>query len=46
MMPRVDDTMMSGTVAGEAEGSGWHVEVKDDQRKLGRWTEYMIGPNC
>jgi hypothetical protein len=26
--------------AQEVEGSGWHLEVKDDQRKLGRW------PNC
>jgi hypothetical protein len=30
-----DDTTKSGAVAGEAEGNSWHLEIEDDQRKLG-----------
>jgi hypothetical protein len=42
----VDGTAKSGTVAREAEGgSGWHLEVEDDRRKLGRWVECAVGPN-
>jgi hypothetical protein len=33
-------------VAGEALGGGWHLEVKDDQRKLGRWPECVVVLNC
>jgi 1,4-dihydroxy-2-naphthoyl-CoA synthase len=36
----------SGAVAGEAEGGSWRLEVKDDQRKLSRWAECAVGPNC
>jgi hypothetical protein len=36
----------SDAVAGQAEGSGWHLEVEDDQRKLGRWAECAVGSNC
>jgi hypothetical protein len=35
MMSVVDNTMNSGMAAREAEGSGWRLEVEDDQRKLG-----------
>jgi subtilisin-like proprotein convertase family protein len=31
-----DDTAKSGAAAGEAEGGSWHLDVEDDQRKLGR----------
>jgi hypothetical protein len=31
-----DDTVKNGAAAEEAEGGGWHLEVKDDQRKMGR----------
>jgi hypothetical protein len=34
-VPEANDTMKSGTVAGEAEGGGWRRKVKDEQRKLG-----------
>jgi hypothetical protein len=34
-VPEADDTMNSSTAAGEAEGSPWCLEVKDDQSKLG-----------
>jgi hypothetical protein len=44
-VPKEDDTAKSDAVAGEAEGS-WCLEVKDDQSKLGRWAERVIGPNC
>jgi hypothetical protein len=37
MVSKVDDTAKSGTVVGE---------VEDDQSKLGRWLEYVVGPNC
>jgi subtilisin-like proprotein convertase family protein len=36
MLPEADDTSKSGTTIGEANGGGWRLEVKDDQRKLGR----------
>jgi hypothetical protein len=45
-VPEADNTAKSGAVAGEAEGSGWRLEVEDDQRKLGRWAECVDGPNC
>jgi hypothetical protein len=35
-VPEIDDTVKSG---------GSRLEVKDDQRKLGRKVEYVIGPN-
>jgi hypothetical protein len=35
-MSEADNTAKSSTTAGEAKGSGWHLEVDDDQRKLGR----------
>jgi hypothetical protein len=41
-----DDIAKSGVAAGEAEGGRWRQEVKDDQRKLGRWAECTVGPNC
>jgi hypothetical protein len=41
-----DDTVKSDMTAGEAEGYGWHLEVKDDQRKLGWLIECAIGLNC
>jgi hypothetical protein len=25
---------------------GWHLEVEDDQRKLGRWTDCVVGSTC
>jgi hypothetical protein len=43
---KADDTTKIGTAAGEAEGCGWHLEVEDDQRKLGRWAKCAVGPNC
>jgi hypothetical protein len=33
-------------VAEEAEGGSWHLEVEDDQRKLNRWAECAVEPNC
>jgi hypothetical protein len=30
-----DDTTKSGMAPGEVEGGGWHLEVEDDQKKLG-----------
>jgi hypothetical protein len=41
-----DDTVKSDMTPGEAEGYGWHLEVKDDQRKLGWLVECAIGLNC
>jgi hypothetical protein len=35
MMPEVDDTAKSDAAAGEAKGGGWHLEVENDERKLG-----------
>jgi hypothetical protein len=46
MVPKADDATKSNAVAGEAEGGGWRLEVEDDQRKLGRWAECAVGPNC
>jgi hypothetical protein len=46
MMPEVDDTAKSGTAVREAEGGGSRLEVEDGQRKLGRWAECTVGPNC
>jgi hypothetical protein len=34
MVSEADDTAKSGTTTGEAEGGSWHLEVKDDQRRL------------
>jgi hypothetical protein len=25
---------------------GWQLDAKDDQRKLSRWAECAVGPNC
>jgi hypothetical protein len=33
---KTDDTMKSSAAAGEAEGIGWRLEIKDDQRKMGQ----------
>jgi hypothetical protein len=45
-MPEADDTVNSGAAAaGEAEGGGWHLEVEDDQSKLGWWAECAVGLN-
>jgi hypothetical protein len=41
-----DNTAKSDMAAGEAEGGDGCLEVEDDQRKLGRWTECTIGSNC
>jgi hypothetical protein len=41
-----DHTMKSGSTVGEAEGGDLRLEVKDDQRKLGRWAECVVGLNC
>jgi hypothetical protein len=41
-----DDTTNSGEVAEEAEGGSWRMEVEDDQRKLNRWVECAVEPNC
>jgi hypothetical protein len=35
----VDNTAKSGAAVGEAECGDWHLQVEDDQRKLGRWAE-------
>jgi hypothetical protein len=32
--------------AKEVEGGGRPLEVKDDQRKLGPWSECAVGPSC
>jgi subtilisin-like proprotein convertase family protein len=42
-VPEADDTVKSSTTNGEAEGGDWHLEIEDDQRKLGRWAEYKVG---
>jgi hypothetical protein len=34
-VPEADDTTKSGVAAKEAEGGNRHLEVGDDQRKLG-----------
>jgi hypothetical protein len=44
-VPEADDIAKSSAVASEAEGCGWRLEVKDDQRKLGRWVECAVRPN-
>jgi hypothetical protein len=41
-----DNTVKSDMAAGEAESGDGCLEVEDDQRKLGRWTECAIGSNC
>jgi hypothetical protein len=46
MMPEVDDTTKSGTAVREAKGGGSRLEVEDGQRKLGRWAECTVRPNC
>jgi hypothetical protein len=28
----------------EERHDGWHLEVEDDRRKLGRWTKLLTGP--
>jgi hypothetical protein len=30
----------------EVEDGGWHLEVEDDQRKLGWWVKCAVRPNC
>jgi hypothetical protein len=44
-VPKADNTAKSIAVAGVAEGGGWHVEVEDVQRKLGRWAKCVVWPN-
>jgi hypothetical protein len=46
MVPEADDTVKSGAAVEEGEDGGWHLEVEDDQRKLSRWVECAVGPNC
>jgi hypothetical protein len=46
MVPEADDTAKSGAVDEEAKGGGWHLEVEDDQRKLGWWAKCAVGQNC
>jgi hypothetical protein len=41
-----DDITKSGVAVGDVEGGHWCLEVEDDQRKLGRWVECVVGPNC
>jgi hypothetical protein len=38
-------TAKRGTTAGEVEYDNWHLEVEDDQRKLGQWPKCVVGPN-
>jgi hypothetical protein len=45
-VPEADDTTKSGLTIWEAEGDNWRIDVEDHQRKLGRWTECAVGPNC
>jgi hypothetical protein len=45
-VPETDDIAKSGVTAWEAKGDGWCLDVEDDQRKLGRWAECAVGPNC
>jgi hypothetical protein len=45
-VPEADDTTKSGTKAMEDKGGSWRLEVKDDQRKLGRYSKCVVGPNC
>jgi hypothetical protein len=40
-----NNTVKSDVAVREAEGDGWRLEVEDDQRKLGRWAECVVGPN-
>jgi hypothetical protein len=44
--PEADDTVKSGAATGEVKGGDWRLEAEDDQRKLGRWVECAVGPNC
>jgi hypothetical protein len=43
MVSKADDIANSGMAA---QGGGCHLEVEDDQRKLGRWAECALGLNC
>jgi hypothetical protein len=45
MVLEANNTAKNGTMAREAEGGGWCLEVEDDPRKLGWWTECAVGPN-
>jgi hypothetical protein len=38
-VPEADDTAKSGMAAREVEGGSRRLEVEDDQKKLGWWTE-------
>jgi hypothetical protein len=44
-VPKGNDTANSDAVTMEAEGGGWRLEV-EDEKKLGRWVECEVGPNC
>jgi hypothetical protein len=44
-MTEADDMTKSGAVGGEAEGGSWCLDDEYDQRKLGWWAEYAVGPN-
>jgi hypothetical protein len=44
-VPKVNDTAKRGATAREVEGSGWCLKVEDGQRKLGQWSEWVVGPN-
>jgi hypothetical protein len=46
MVPDVEYTVKSGSAAEEAEGEGWRLEEEDDQKKLDRWADCIVGLNC
>jgi hypothetical protein len=37
-----DDTVKTGVVTGEAQGDNWYLEVAEDHRKLGCWTNARL----
>jgi hypothetical protein len=41
-VPAANNTTKSGAATRVAEGCSWRLEVKNDQRKLGRWAELKI----
>jgi hypothetical protein len=45
-MSEADDTAKSSVAAREAGGGSWRLEVEDDQTKLDRRAECVVGPNC
>jgi hypothetical protein len=43
--PRCQRRTAQQRAVGEVEGGDLHLEVKDDQRKLGRWAKCAVGLN-